>query len=513
MCVATFIPQGFPPVFLWVIARVYILIKGMAGAIILYGALPLFRSTFAVSGSEYQAYATIAALPWTMKPIIGAIVDSFPIAGYRKRYYVLAASILGFIAFGLLFLDTSIHTTTCLLFLASFGIMTIDLVYEGEYSSLMAFDQGSTQMPAFVWSCVMLGSVFGAGFVGPLGDHGDIRYVYPIAALCLGHLVASLLRHPLHSFHRDRVPNFNNDDLSRTMLTTSSTLHRPKTVRVLISPREWTLCLSMVGVSLVLLVLLFTAASHPWATVGTAIICMCGLHTIAYHTFTYPKTKANQTRQFQLWTYNLFMFLAEGLYINISGVQDFWYTADAYCVSNGPQFSLTLYTTTVAIISAIAGITASMLYMHTLTHWTFRSAVQFAIVFQVGTAFTDIIIAKRWNQTHLNISDEVLFLFGDAVMSPIASMLKLIPMSILTSKIVERHKETMTYSLLAGFQNMGLVFSKILGLALIHSFNIDTTTPSCNFTFYPALIFLAHMVIPMLAFCLAYIMMPKIAQD
>jgi folate/biopterin transporter len=504
-------PEGFPPEFNWIIARIYLFVKGMAGSIIVYGTLPLFRSTFKLTGIQYQTYSTIALLPWTMKPIIGAIVDTFPLWGYRKRFYVLGALILGCLSFAVLGLESTVYVTTTFLFLASFAIMVIDLVYEGEYSSLMAFHHGSTQMPAFVWSCVMLGSVFGASLVGPLGDQGDIRYVYPIATLCLLQMVASLVRQPLLSFSRDRVPKVKTDSLTDTILASIDDVRRPVKPAPL-TTQDWILCSVMVGVSLLFLGLLFTSATHPWITVGIAVFCMLLLHSLAFVTFVRSTHPIEAARQRQLWTYNLFMFLVEALYINISGVQDFWYTADARCVPNGPAFSLTLYTTTVAVISALAGIVASLLYTHTLRYWTFRSVLQFAIVFQVTTAFTDIVIAKRWNQTHLGISDEWFFLLGDAVVSPIASMLKLIPMGILTSKIVEHGKETMTYSLLAGFQNMGLVFSKILGLALIASFDIQTTLPTCSFTFYPALIFLAHMISPMLAFCLAYVMTPNISQ-
>jgi len=511
-------PNGFAEPFVHIIARVYVFIKGLAGSIILYGSLPLFRSTFNLSGSKYQTYSTIAMLPWTMKPIVGAIVDVFPLGGYRKKNYAIIALVFGFVSLFALVFNTTVVFTTFLLFFASFSIMTVDLIYEGEYSSIMAFKGGSAGMPAFVWSCIMIGSIFGAILVGPLGDNGDIRYAYPIAALCTIQLIHSLISKPEDSFANDRVLfKKDNINLSEQMIQYDDDESRGTVsyrINTSISTREWVLCILMAGVSVLLMIMLFTGIDYPWTTFAAATVCIFILHAYAYFTFHNTScSKREQKRQDQLWTYNLFMFLVEALYVNISGAQDFWYTADESCVPNGPAFSLSLYTTAVTIMSALAGIIASCLYTRTMMKWTFRSALQTAIVFQAMSAFTDITIAKRWNQTHLHISDEVFFLFGDAVISPVASMLKLIPMAILTSKIVEHGKETMTYSLLAGFQNMGMVFSKIFGLALMQSFGIKTIAPHCAFEFYPALIFCAHMIIPMLSFTLAYLMMPDTKQQ
>lgn len=504
----SFYPPGFSPEFVNVILRVYILTKGFAGAILLYSALPLFRNEYGISGLEYQTYATISILPWTMKPLVGAIVDTFPLCGFRKKNYVILAVALGTLSIASLSFHTPIKLSTMFLFGGSFSVMMIDLIYEGEYSSIMAFKTGSTNMPSFVWACIMIGSVFGAIFVGPLGDHNQIRYAYPLAAIAILQLGFSLFSNPSHSFQNDKTLSKSNADLSESILTSKSIKYKPP-----ITKKEWTLCISMAMTSLLLMVLLFTGKDYPWSTSAFACLCTICLHSYAYYVYHNGAfSKSMEQKAHQLWTYNLFMFLVEAFYINISGAQDFWYTADDTCVADGPHFNLSLYTTTVTIISAIAGVVAAGMYTKTLLKCNVRTAIQIAIVFQATTAFTDIIIAKRWNRSKLGISDETFFLLGDAVVTPVATMLKLIPMAILTSKIVERGKETMTYSLLAGFQNMGAVLSKIIGIALIQSFEIKTIAPNCFFDYYPALILFAHMIMPMLSFVLAYVMLPCSSQ-
>lgn len=213
-----FRPYGFPDDFVGVILRVYVFVKGLAGAILLYSTLPLYRSEYGLSGLEYQTYSTIALLPWTMKPLVGAIVDSYPWGGYKKRNYAILAVCIATLGSFLLFFDTSVKLSTGFLFAASFGVMMIDLIYEGEYSSRMAFRGGSTTMPSFVWACIMGGSVLGAILVGPLGDQGDIRYAYLFATICTIQLLFSLVAHPSKSFYKDKIKIKSAPELSEEII-------------------------------------------------------------------------------------------------------------------------------------------------------------------------------------------------------------------------------------------------------------------------------------------------------
>ena len=124
-------PNGFAEPFVHIIARVYVFIKGLAGSIILYGSLPLFRSTFNLSGSKYQTYSTIAMLPWTMKPIVGAIVDVFPLGGYRKKNYAIIALVFGFVSLFALVFNTTVVFTTFLLTILDLLLALLVFLFTG----------------------------------------------------------------------------------------------------------------------------------------------------------------------------------------------------------------------------------------------------------------------------------------------------------------------------------------------------------------------------------------------
>ena len=42
-----------------------------------------------------QAFAAVAHIPWTIKPLFGLISDGFPIFHLHRTYYLLGAAILG----------------------------------------------------------------------------------------------------------------------------------------------------------------------------------------------------------------------------------------------------------------------------------------------------------------------------------------------------------------------------------------------------------------------------------
>ena len=50
---------------------------------------------------------------------------------------------------------------------------------------------------------------------------------------------------------------------------------------------------------------------------------------------------------------NFYMFLSSVLYVNLSGSQDFWFTADEKCVPGGPAFDYTYYNSYTWIVGTL----------------------------------------------------------------------------------------------------------------------------------------------------------------
>lgn len=331
---------------------------------------------------------------------------------------------------------------------SSISIMTIDVLFEGAYSRILAHGTGSTTVVSFVWACVMIGSILGAILVGPIGDDGNITIAFLLCVPVFLQLLYPLWKNVDLSLPGDRIePTYHTERLLKTPPPSGPTF------------RDWSLCVLMCVGTGILLLALFVAESQPWAVVGVAAAVCIFLHGWAFGVYRNHRT---------LWIINLYMFLCEALYIDINCVSDYWYMAAPDCVPNGPHFDLIIYTTTACVLGGIIGVCMAYLYARVFSAWSFRSTIVFAAVFRCTSTFTDVMVAQRWH-LYIGLGDKAAFILGDAIVSPAASMLVLLPMVVLTSKLVTRGQESTTYAILAGFQNLGQTMARIAGVAHTHS--------------------------------------------
>lgn len=59
---------------------------------------------------------------------------------------------------------------------------------------------------------------------------------------------------------------------------------------------------------------------------------------------------------------NFYLFVVHGAYINLAGAIDYFYTADAECVPDGPHFSYTYYSTWSSVVQSVMGAVGVMLF-------------------------------------------------------------------------------------------------------------------------------------------------------
>ena len=105
----TFLPFGIEPTpDVLAIATIYF-VEGALGLARLAQTY-LLKDELHLGPAELSALSGVFVLPWTIKPIYGFLSDGFPIAGYRRRSYLVLAGAVGFLsysflAFGLSSLD------------------------------------------------------------------------------------------------------------------------------------------------------------------------------------------------------------------------------------------------------------------------------------------------------------------------------------------------------------------------------------------------------------------------
>ena len=194
------------------------------------------------------------------------------------------------------------------------------------------------------------------------------------------------------------------------------------------------------------------------------------------------------------------------MFVDLTAIISVYYTAPDFCVVNGPQFDLVFYTTTAAAISGVVGTLVSIYKARHLRNWNTRLLVQCATLVRIFGSATDISIAKRWNLA-IGLSDKGAFLMGDAMVTPIGIMISTIALAAFSSKTVYKNRETVTYSIVTSWQNLGVAVSRIVGLLLMDAFNVrGDLQDGCNLDGYVPLLILGHVVLPLFNFPLSYML-------
>ncbi|XP_048133554.1 probable folate-biopterin transporter 6 [Rhodamnia argentea] len=83
------------PTFVLGVFIVYGLNQGFAGSFFKVVSDFYWKDVQRVNPSSVQLYSGLYYIPWVMKPLWGLLTDVFPVMGYRRRPYFVAAGVLG----------------------------------------------------------------------------------------------------------------------------------------------------------------------------------------------------------------------------------------------------------------------------------------------------------------------------------------------------------------------------------------------------------------------------------
>jgi folate/biopterin transporter len=143
------------------------------------------KDRLSLSPAEVASLVGIAMVPWTIKPLYGMISDSFPIAGYRRRPYLVLSSLLGSIAW--LCMAMTVKTplaATIAIGLASLSVACSDAITDALVVQRARLesegDAGSLQ--SFSWAAVSIGAISSAYFSGFILERWGTQVVFEITA-------------------------------------------------------------------------------------------------------------------------------------------------------------------------------------------------------------------------------------------------------------------------------------------------------------------------------------------
>jgi predicted MFS family arabinose efflux permease len=89
-----------------------------------------FKESLGMNAADIPKALAILVIPWTIKPAYGVLSDLFPLAGYRRRSYLVIVSALAAAAFLALAFATGATAVVAALFVASLGVAFGDVLVD-----------------------------------------------------------------------------------------------------------------------------------------------------------------------------------------------------------------------------------------------------------------------------------------------------------------------------------------------------------------------------------------------
>jgi len=142
--------------------------------------------------------------------------------------------------------------------------------------------------------------------------------------------------------------------------------------------------------------------------------------------------------------------------------------------------------------------------------WSLRRMFVVPVILGIFSSFTDIIIVERMNLL-LNIPDSVLYLFGDAVLGDIVSMIKQVSIVVLTAKLCVKGTEGTTFAFLASLHNSGGQVSGAIALYLQSVFNVELSMEEgfdCRYENLTLLMVIGGILLPLTLIPLTFFLLP-----
>lgn len=156
----------------------------------------LLKDELSLGPAELSAITGLFVLPWTIKPIYGFLSDGFPLFGYQRKSYLIAAGLLGGISYGILGISglwegmptaTATSWTIVALLVSSACIAFSDVVADGLVVTRTreAKDDPAVAggLQSLCWGAAAVGGLLSAYFSGSLLEIMSVRSIFGITAV------------------------------------------------------------------------------------------------------------------------------------------------------------------------------------------------------------------------------------------------------------------------------------------------------------------------------------------
>lgn len=461
----------------------------------------MMRSYGTLSASRIQVLRTIAVSAWALKPLFGMLSDVVPLAGYHKRPYIAAATLLSMVACLALALlsPLSPSAVTILVFVVFAQVAVTDLLTEAKYAQkLYGGESAGPDLATFIHtgsSLAQLASIFVCGL---LISYVPLHYLYlaplPVLALTLW---------PIYQGGEwlddtEYSSASNGGALSRTAIeyrtldASGAEVESPPvaddrlcnlcgpllwyyrserdarrvpvvgldTQKVRTNWRLFALGCIIVACSLVTSCIGLAGLSTAWLF-GISMACVVVLIAALF-------LLMEDKRIAMIQTYSI---LCEVCNLSTGSAEFFFFTDTPAQYPEGPHFSAFFYVTVMGGVGTLLYFVGSITYYLFMRKWRFRSVLYFSGALQFVLSWLTIIMVKRWNIA-VGLPDW-LFVLGSEALQTVTASWASMPISLMILQLCVPGIEATCYALLAGSINMGRALSRYSGAFALDMFGVN----------------------------------------
>lgn len=149
--------------------------------------------------AQIAQFAAVLALPWAIKPLYGLLSDFVPLAGYRRKSYLLLSS--GAASAGLLLLTLiDLPAGALLLLLSLLLVPTVGVAFADVVVDALMVAKGQPRgitgvLQSVQWAAMYAAMIFTGCLGGYLSEHGLQRWAFGICAAvsCVSFVLSLLL--------------------------------------------------------------------------------------------------------------------------------------------------------------------------------------------------------------------------------------------------------------------------------------------------------------------------------
>jgi len=188
-------------------ARLAALVYFVQGALGITGiALPLYLKNIGFSVPDIAFLISLSAFPWFLKIIYGAVSDSLPIFGMRRKPYIFLSSLISAAGWMILSLKpTGFASLLAVLALINVGFAATDVITDGLIVE-KSDKETAGKYQSLAWGFRSLGAIISGVLGGYLAKTFPYNQVFAIAAvLPLSTMIVCFFVHE-HRVHTHEVP-------------------------------------------------------------------------------------------------------------------------------------------------------------------------------------------------------------------------------------------------------------------------------------------------------------------